>query len=367
MDIIQNNPYSANEIKEVLHAPNRETTFEYKVLDRYDIYKFDLETVTDGSVDYKSLGTLKRSATLTFHYDNRVDPLKDRIQIFCIIKALGKVLRYSLGIFLISTPKQLINRSESVITSDLYSKLYILERAKAKDRYVVQAGTNVVNEVERIINMTGEYEKTRVTTSMQTTSKSREWAPGTSWLEITNDLLRSINYTSLHDDVDGYFIAQPYVEPSEREVEYEYLVGEDSVMLEEVQNTLDLFDIPNVFIRYVSRIDGEPLVSLYINDNPNSSVSTVSREFEVTSSEEVEDAADQFTLDAMTKKDALNASSVYEHFGFSSAIMPFHGYLNSLYIKYDDIEGQYQEMGWSIHLKFDGDMTHEVRKVVYID
>ena len=111
MDIIQNNPYTKNEIKQVLHAHNRETTFEYKVLDRLDIYKFDLETVTDGSIDYKSLGTLKRSASLTFNYDDRLDPLKDRIQIFCIIKALGKILRYSLGIFLISTPKQSINRN----------------------------------------------------------------------------------------------------------------------------------------------------------------------------------------------------------------------------------------------------------------
>ncbi|HHX12367.1 MAG TPA: hypothetical protein GX731_06055, partial [Clostridiales bacterium] len=85
----------------------------------------------------------------------------------------------------------------------------------------------------------------------------------------------------------------------------------------------------------------------------------------------LEDASDQTTLDDMTKRIAYNASTAYSKIRLESAIMPFHDYMNSLYIQYhrngiEIISGQYEETAWSIPLKVGGEMVHEVRRVVHI-
>ena len=104
-----------------------------------------------------------------------------------------------------------------------------------------------------------------------------EWEPGTSKLRILNDLLAAINYESASFDERGRLVCQPYLSPSARAASYVYAADEWSPVTGNVDQTLDLFDVPNKWVLVKSEADQAPLTSVYVNDLPSSPTSTVSR------------------------------------------------------------------------------------------
>jgi hypothetical protein len=250
------------------------------------------------------------------------------------------------------------------VTRDIegYSKLQIYADDLVESRYIVTSGTNVVNEVIRLIGVT-QY---RIASSTLTLATNREWEIGTSKLKIINDLLEAINYASLRVANDGYFESGVYVLPADRTVDFAYLNIPGGVLGTDVTDDLDLFSVPNVFVRYVDNPDVPALRSVYINDNPYSPSSTVQRGRNITSCEKVDDVADQTTLDAITRRDAANASQVYSHVTFPTAIMPIHGYMNTIRLQHQTVDGIYQETGWEIDCKAGEMMRHTVRRVVQV-
>ena len=346
-----------------LKENGRTVSFRYELLDKNDLYKKELTTITKCTVRYSSLSQLKVSAEISMREDNTVDYLTDRIRPICIISKGIRSLQFPLGIFLISSPNR--NISNRFITRDmqLYSKLYIYANDRVDSRYTLSKGINAIAEVKRLLNTF----KINIPDNDYVTSTNREWEIGTSKLEIINDLLDSANYTSLIVDADGYFIAEPYILPSDREIEIEYVDDIKSVLSPNMTEEMDLFNIPNKFIAYTNDPDSEPLRSVYVNDNIESITSTVNTGI-IKTAEPIElTDATQDMLDERVKRAAYNASQVYSHIDFKTAIMPIHGYMNTLYIKHKDIlQGKYTETSWEIDCKAGAYMSHRARKVVVI-
>jgi hypothetical protein len=291
-----------------------------------------------------------------------VDFSNDRIRVVCVVTALGEVREYHLGTYLLSSPARNTDGGSVTREIEAYSKLQVYADDLVESRYIVTAGTNVVNEVIRLLGV-NQY---RIPSSPLTLSTSREWEIGTSKLTIINDLLETINYTSLRVSNDGFYEASVYILPADREVDFMYLDVPGSVLGAELQDDLDLFSVPNVFVRYVDNPDCAAFRSVYVNDNPFSPSSTVSRGRRITSCEKVDDVADQETLDAITRRDAANTSQIYSHVTYETAIMPIHGYMNTIRLRHKTVDGIYQETGWEITCKAGEAMTHTVRKVVRV-
>lgn len=337
---------------------SRKIQFIYKLLDRNDLEKKLLFNVESCTVTYNSLGRFKNMAQMKLRDDPTIDWLNDRIQIICRLNDVD----YKLGIYLISAPSR--DKNEQHVTRDvtLYSKLILLDRDKVQDRYFIPKGTNVIAEVKRLIG-NNPY---RIEDINLVTSTDKEYAIGTPKLDIINELLDCINYNSLTVDVDGYFTTKPYMLPALREVEIEYKAGKGSILHKPIREDLDLFDVPNVFIRYTNNPDiTPPLVARYENNNPDSPTSTVNTSINV-NAEEVADVSDLATLMAKCKRDAYSATEKYSHIEFETTINPVHDYLNCIYIKYDDIVGKYIETSWEMECKAGGIMKHTCRKAVNI-
>lgn len=347
-----------------LKQNGRTVSFRYELLDKNDVYKKDLTTVTRCVVRYSSLTQLKVSAEISMREDNEVNYLTDRIKPICVISKGNRSIEFPLGIFLLSSPNRDIKNT--LITRDmhLFSKLYIYKGDTVDNRYSLPKGTNVIAEVKRLLNT----HKINIPDSDYVTSTNREWEIGTSKLDIINDLLDTANYTSLRVDVEGYFISDPYILPSEREIEIEYVDDKESVLSPNMVEELDLFNVPNKFIGFTNNPDSEPLRSVYVNDNPNSITSTVSTGIVKTAEPiEVLDAISQEVLDERVKRAAYNASQVYSHIDFTTAIMPIHDYMNTIYVKHKDVlQGKYIETSWEIECKAGALMKHRARRVVVI-
>lgn len=205
--------------------------------------------------------------------------------------------------------------------------------------------------------------------SNEVLGSTREWEPGTSKLTIMNDLLGSINYESAFFDENGILQLIPYTSPTLRPSEYTYATDSESIISGNVDQTIDLFAVPNSWVIIYSDPESEPMVAKYTNDNPLSVTSTVNRGRKIVDvRSETEAPASQAALDAKVMRLAEEASQVYENVKFETAIMPVHqnGDVYNLTIDGLVIEDKFSEQNWSMVLENGGVMQHEVRRSVEI-
>ena len=347
---------------------DRNIEFRYYLLDENDNPKQPgnsstnrIWNVLSGDISYSSLGRLKSSLTVKILEDEllNIDYMNDRIKPTILINDK----EYSLGIFLISSPDRTVTSTGVERYLTCYSKLKILDNDRVLNRYYVAAGTNVVNEVIRLLG-SNPY---NISASTKITSTDREWEIGTSKLDIINDLLDVINYNTLLVDAEGIFVSYPYKLPEERTHTIEYIEGKDSIISYDMQEDFDFFDVPNIFVRYTNDVDIDPPIVATYPLQTGTEVITLDGRLPNVSAEEVSDISDYETLLAKCKRDAFNNRSVYSHLNFETAINPIHGYLDCIWVKVGDINYKYIETEWSFNLEVGARMKHTARRVVDLD
>lgn len=84
--------------------------------------------------------------------------------------------------------------------------------------------------------------------------------------------------------------------------------------------------------------------------------------------ESVDDIADQGTLDAFTRRVAIEMSQVNDNVVLPTALMPHHEYRNCIYLRNDNlgITSKYIEYAWSMKLGIGEKMNHTLKKVMRI-
>lgn len=357
---------------DLLHAKygTREVKFRHDLLN-YDESKIGELTCLGGNVGLNSLAQIKRKGQLKFKENEfkDVDWLNDKVQPFMLLKNDDEWIEYPLGVFLISSPGRKPSSGIIERQAECYDNTLILLEDKFDNRYLIRKGTNYIEAITNIINDAGIW-KTNITKSFGTLNVDKEFEIGTSRLEVANELLKELNYTSLWVDEMGYLTSSPYILPELRGVDYSYRDNDMSIIINDSSSEeLDLFSVANKFVVVVSNPEIEtPLVSRYTNKNPNSITSTINRRRMITDFRQIDDILDQATLDEYTKRIAYEASSVFGKFVFDTAIMPHHSYMNSLFCEHKKlgINNQFIETSWEMELKAGGKMNHNCRRVIQI-
>lgn len=312
---------------------------------------------------------LDREIDVTVAKTTEINYLQHRIQPFMEVQMPDKEwISFPLGIFLLSTPTRVDEDGIVMREIEAYDGLVILDDDKFTSRYFVAGGTKYTKAVEDLLRSAG-IRKYNVSDAPQTVGQAGiEFKVGTSKLEAINTLLKAMNYTPIWVDADGVYTSYPYVSPSNRASEYTYEDNEISVIYNGMEEELDLFSVSNVWVVTQSNPEKTPLVSTRTNNSPDSPTSTVNLGRNIVDFREVEDIADQATLDAYTDRIAFEASQLFGKLKFKTALMPFHEYSDVLQIKYSPLEinDSFSETSWTMELKAGGQMTHEVRKVVKI-
>lgn len=339
---------------------NREF-FKYQLLNDQNELIRELDCVETANVTYSALSRLKQKATVSVTLDKAATiNINNRIRIIHVLNGVET----SLGTFLMATPIQEVDTLFKTVSIECYSTLWLLDANKTTGRLVIGIGTNVVNEIKRLLE--GYGVQVRIEGSAKATSVSREWEIGTPILDVCNDLLQSINYTPLFVNADGDYIAKPYVLPTDREIDFEYREDDiENILESNLINELDYFNVPNVFVKYVNNPDTPDLIAIYENANPQSPTSTANRPRNV-HSEEVQDAADVQTLMDMCKRDLENATSKYHKVTIKTAINPNHGYMNTIFLNLNGVKGKFTETNFDIDCTTGGIMTHQLRESVVV-
>lgn len=388
--------FTAEQVKAALHMAggSRKIDFRYELLDKNENVIGDLNNVIDGEVSMDSLASIKRTAKFRLKDDGSINFLSDRIRPYLRLyvppgKLLGRYyyffqssfsaefdlragpdkggwVEFPLGIFLLSSPIRKDSNQNVYRDVEAYDGLLILRDDKFDIRYTVRAGTNYRQAVIDILASAG-ITKHNIEQTDKVLPVDMEFEPGKEKLVAINALLTAINYTPIHVDVYGFFTSMTYRSPSIRSSEYTYKDDELSIIYAGMEEELDLFNVPNKWVVVCSSAE-QSLMSSYINSNPNSPTSTVSRGRTIVDYREVTDIADQQSLDAYVQRIAFEASQVYGKVTFETAINPLHDYMDVLELDYSPlgIKGKYSETSWTMPLKAGARMKHEVRKVVSI-
>lgn len=358
-------------------AGSREMTFTYLLMDSTNTVIGNVtDYVISSSLDMSSLADINRTAKFVVVDDGIIDFSIDRIQPWCHFVG-ADTAGWPLGVFLLSSGAQYTNEIGTVLRNvDGYDAGLVLTQdvdggplGVAGQRYTIQAGVNYTTAIKALLDAyaTSGVPTNNVAVSSKVLLTAKDWEPGTPTSKIIGDLLSAINYYGLYFDENGVAIAQPYTAPADRASSYTYTADRTSIMFEDVNRQLDLFDIPNKWVRVVSDPDRPPLSSSYTNTDPTSLTSTVARGRTIVDFATSADAPDQTTLDFQVFSLAVEASQIYETFEFDTALNPLHSFSDVYTITFPDlgVSGlKFSETKWSMDLKAGARMSHSARRVV---
>jgi hypothetical protein len=254
-----------------------------------------------------------------------------------------------------------------------YDSLSLLAQDAVLDRYVVASGTNYMTAVTTLVSGAG-FPTSQLPATTETLPADMDWDPGTSKLRIINDLLAAIDFSRLRMTPMGVPTAAPILEPDDASPVWTYQVDRSSVILPGIDVELDLYDVPNAWVAYISESDRPALRSVYVNDDPNSILSTVNRGRMIvkvlgndrSTTEDNMSAATQAVLDAKVARAAAAATQQYETAEFDTALMPFHDSGDVVSLDYGEGAFKFVETKWSMDLRAGGKMGHTMQRVVML-
>ncbi|MEH7114514.1 GH25 family lysozyme [Neobacillus niacini] len=383
--------YTKEDVMNMLYGRtgSRFVKFRFDLLDRNENKIGELLNVESSDISMNAFNTIKRTANFRIRETEaeQIDYLNNRIQPFAEFKLPDKFVQnadgsrvllegawveFPLGVFLLSSPKKVEQNYEVFRDIEAYDGGVILDEDKFTERYTVTAGTKYTDAVKSILVSAG-ITKYNIAESDKTLPNDMEYEPGTSKSEPIADFLNAINFTQLYVDEYGYFSAQAYVSPSDREPNHFYLENEFSVIVNGVEEELDLYSVPNKWVAVYTSADSTSdnvlsLTSTYTNENPESVTSTASRGRTIVDYRKVNEIADQAALDQFVQRIAFEASQIFGKVRFQTALMPIHGFQDVIHLQNSrlGIDGKYSETSWKMPLKPGALMEHECRRVVTI-
>lgn len=345
----------------------RTVDFRYEVLNGRNVKKADLVGMISASVSQDASADVKRTASFTLRdgFDS-IDYLTDRIKPwFRLQMDDGGWVEWPQGVFLLSSPTRSLATTGSVTrTVEAYDQLVVISSDAVSDRYSIPVGQRFTAAIDLLLAGAFTYV---ITPSELTLPVTWDYEAGTSKLTILKDLLSAMNYRSPWFDQNGILVCEPYVLPEQRSIGYTYATDSTSMITGQIDDSLDLFSVPNKWTLVVSDADRGSFSSTWVNNDPASPTSVIRRGRTILAFDSGQSAADQATLDGLVRKRAYDDSQVYETVAFSTGLMPFHTNADILGITVPDLSisaVKFEELTWSMDLRVGGAMSHTVRRTI---
>lgn len=344
---------------------SRQVSYRYELLNKDNLKIGDLDMIS-GNIDCKTDAKIKKSGSFEISESRYkdIDYLNDRICPYIVIDDVS----YPLGVFLISGKDRQKKHGAIYRNIEAFDLTQILLEDKITDRFYVQKGSSYYILIKQLIESANLFSTQIVYTDLKV-QRDREFELGTPKIDIINALLEEINYTSVYVDERGFVSAKPYIIPTLREIQHEYIVGENiKIQKDSLKEEMDIFGIPNVFVGVVSNSEQETLTAKYVNDDPTSPLSTVNRNRNIVEVINVDDIANNKVLEGYIKRVAYEKSNAYSNVDFETLNEPGHSFGDCIYIKDDNFNlgHKYIETSWSMQLKAGATMHHSARRIVIL-
>lgn len=301
---------------------NRTQWFTFHLEDNDGVPKGDLEGVTGGEITWVSNAQVRAGGKITIEQDaaNEINWLKRRIKVVMHIKDLDS---FPLGVFIPSAPSEVWSQTGLTLDVELLDKSSVLAQDAVQHTYSLAAGTNVTDTVRSLIASTGERAGS-ITDSNETLADAMTWEPGTSKLEIVNDMLEAAGFFGLFADGNGAFRVERQRPAKDRPVRHRFLDDENVIYLADFSYDKDLYAVPNkVVLIGQGTAETEAPVAIATNQNPDSPFSYQQRGRWIVDVQTGIEATTQANLEARAERRLAQLSSPTGTINIDHAPLPW--------------------------------------------
>ena len=241
------------EVASAIEADKVEVTPGLELLDTDDNLVEDISgDLLTGAVSRQNYADIHGTCRLSI--SRQLEWGRQRLRPYMIVEGDGVSARFNLGVFLPSTPTRTVGESPETYEVEGYDKLSILQTPIGRG-WRISDGTSYLTAVRDLIDDAGETKVKLDPTSTATLPYDRAFPldENTTYLSAINELLAAVNYRGLWVDWDGYFRSEPYIAPASRAPEWTYDSDDERTIVGEFRSEeTDLFDVPNVWVFYIT-------------------------------------------------------------------------------------------------------------------
>lgn len=316
-----------------------------------EVIYFDGSRCFDGTWSFTSVYGIWVKST------NQFDMFSDRLRPVMIIN--GK--EYQLGDFIVVSAPLEDDGKEYYYDIEAYDETMILKQSALTERKYFAAGTQYFSIISSLIVDCGLSRILGDNTNL-TITVDHEYAIGTPYLTIINDLLDEINYSHVYSGLDGYL----FLTRNATKIVADYNYTEhNSTIIEPVRTDTDIYSLPNVIVGYSSSPDSATVLRYEkVNNNPDSVISTVRRGYNVVETFQLDDCPDITTLQEAVNYKYLSATQATETATVKTMPDGYHAFGTYINLEQKDLSKLFREVGWSI--EFNGEMTHTLERKAYV-
>lgn len=303
---------------------------------------------------------------------NPVDPdwLSDEISPLLVIDGA----EHPLGVFGVSNNTPTEQAGAESLQIEAFDRAWYVRDTKAETRVFFAAGTNYVSAVETLLTASG-ISTALATPTAAALSEDREWAIGTNYLQIVNELLGEINYASLHFSPEGFAVIEPVLEPTAANLRHTLSDRPDDLssgaarvdaLLPAISRSTDVYNAPNVFVVVCANPDKTAnMVAVAENMNPQSPLSIPRRARRIVQVTQLNNIASLAALQAYADRQRDASLIGGEIVSVTTALQPGYGVDDVVGLHYKDLGGLCVLKGYTMELRAGGAMQMTLERVVY--
>lgn len=341
-----------------------EIHFEFEAI-RDNVPFRKLRAIPGGNILCDAKAEIKRSLSCTLVCDEEIDFLTDHLRVSMIKDGT----RETIGTFVVTTAPR--TRSENGLETwsiEAYDRTYLVQRKKVESMSDVFVGVNAsyIDAIESLLVACGISDIILEPSAARVTTAHQDWEIGISYLQIINELLDEMNYTSLWFDENGVARAQLYSSPVTRDPNFEYRAGNGSTILAGHEIGDDTFDAANVFMVMIQNLDGSAIYTKAVNDDPTSRLSTVRRGRIAAPVVFLQDTPSLTAAQEYANNLKLKSMISTETATIRTAPEALHEVFDIVAVDIPGLHGKFEEIGWTIDLDASGLMSHTLRRAIYV-
>lgn len=342
----------------------RELDFRYVVMrDGADYTTLRPDGSGSQQIRMDDASNIKTSFSGTFmDPGDSVNWLTDEIRPEIIIDGVA----HSLGIYLPATVQEAEDETSRSVHVEAYDRSWRVRDTYTESQMTIPAGTGYILAIEQLLTACGIGLISATQNSAVLTEDRADWALGTSYLDIVNQLLGEINYNPLWFDAQGVGILEPASDPTAANIEHTLDdTNVKSLMLPGISKETDVYSAANVIICICSNADKSgPMVATSENTNPQSPLSIQRRKRRIARVVQVSNIASMQELQAYADRLRNETMITGETIQVKTLLLPGFGVDDVTAIRYGDLFAVCIERSFSMDLRIGGLMSHTLEKVV---
>lgn len=259
-------------------------------------------------------------------YPDRLEPFKHFLAPYLtVVYADGTFRKEQVGLFAVVPMNKTYTWHDTIGELDGRDLTWYIGQQSFEKTYKFKKGANFIDTVRDLIEGAG-FTRHNIRASDRKAGRERTWPPGTSKLEIINELLTACSFYKLYADRHGVLMSKPFIKIDSAHVAGTYRSGDGAYTVEPFTMTPSLDTLANYIVVLKDDPEAKPntvIKAVRKNNDPRSptSIPNIGTIMKVVTDGNI---ADQKAADEMADKMVKEWSNVYVEAQLHTFPEPWH-------------------------------------------